>query len=116
MKDVLEKFRDERIARVLLRDIRRAAPSDRVYRLMEVCGTHTVSIYRFGMRELLPENIELLSGPGCPVCVTDLNYIDQAIALCRRDDVLLVTFGDLMKVPGSSSSLIKERGRARPHV
>jgi len=113
MKDFLAKFRDERTARGLLRNIRQLAPSDRVYRLMEVCGTHTVSIYRFGMRELLPANVELLSGPGCPVCVTDLAYIDKAIALARREDVLLVTFGDLMKVPGSSSSLIKERGRGR---
>ena len=114
MEKFLEKFRDQRIAQGLLSKISKSVPSDRVYRLMEVCGTHTVSIYRFGMRELLPENVELLSGPGCPVCVTGLGYIDKAISLARRDDVLLVTFGDLMKVPGSTSSLLKERGKGRP--
>ena len=70
-----------------------------------------MAIYRFGLGQLLPANIELLSGPGCPVCVTDLSYIDKAIALGRRDDVLLVTFGDLMKVPGSTSSLLKEKAQ-----
>ena len=113
MKNFLEKFRDKTIAQSLLEHIRRLTPTDRTYRLMEVCGTHTVAIYRFGLRRLLPKNMELLSGPGCPVCVTDLDYIDQAIALARRDDVILVTFGDLLKVPGSTSSLLKERSAGR---
>ena len=114
MEKFLEKFRDQRIAQGLLSEISKSVPGGRVVRLMEVCGTHTVAIYRFGVRELLPGNVELLSGPGCPVCVTDLGYIDKAIWLTRREDVLLVTFGDLMKVPGSTSSLLKERGRGRP--
>ncbi len=113
MQNFLAKFRDKRLTQTLLENIRRIAPSDRTYRLMEVCGTHTMAIYRFGLRQLLPGNIELLSGPGCPVCVTDLSYIDKAIALARRDDVLLVTFGDLMKVPGSTSSLLKEKAQGR---
>ncbi len=113
MQNFLAKFRDKQIARTLLENIRRVAPAEGTCRLMEVCGTHTVAIYRFGLRQLLPANVELLSGPGCPVCVTDLAYIDKAIALARLDDVILVTFGDLMKVPGSTSSLLKERAQGR---
>jgi len=77
--------------------------------LMEVCGTHTMVAFRTGLRQLLPQNIRLVSGPGCPVCVTDANYIDAAIALSRRPDTLVATFGDLMRVPGSESSLDRER-------
>ncbi len=79
--------------------------------LMEVCGTHTVAISRAGLRKLFPSNLKLLSGPGCPVCVTPNNYLDRAIAYCRRNDVILVTFGDMMRVPGSTSSLEKEKSR-----
>lgn len=79
--------------------------------LMEVCGTHTMAIFRSGLRNLLPKNIRLLSGPGCPVCVTPNHYLDKAIAYTRRDDVIITTFGDMIKVPGSSSSLEKEKGR-----
>jgi len=77
--------------------------------LMEVCGTHTMAIFRSGLQKLLPKNIRLLSGPGCPVCVTPNHYLDRAIAYARRDDVIITTFGDMMKVPGSSSSLEKEK-------
>ncbi len=75
------------------------------FRAMEVCGTHTVSIFRSGIRSLLPERIELISGPGCPVCVTPIGEIDRAVSLAHRRDVVLLTFGDLMRVPGSASSL-----------
>ncbi|MCM8803861.1 MAG: hydrogenase formation protein HypD [Candidatus Omnitrophica bacterium] len=77
--------------------------------LMEVCGTHTVSIGRFGIRSLMPENIKLISGPGCPVCVTPTSYIDKAILLSKMKDVILATFGDMLRVPGSFSSLEKEK-------
>ena len=77
--------------------------------LMEVCGTHTMAIFRSGLRKLLAENIRLLSGPGCPVCVTPNYYLDKAIAYARRDEVIITTFGDMMKVPGSSSSLEREK-------
>ena len=77
--------------------------------LMEVCGTHTMTAFRSGLRQLLPRNVRLISGPGCPVCVTDTNYLDAAISLCRRPDGLVATFGDLMRVPGSESSLENER-------
>jgi len=75
------------------------------FRAMEVCGTHTVSIFRSGIRSLLPESVELISGPGCPVCVTPVGEIDKAVNLAHRKDVVILTFGDLMRVPGSTSSL-----------
>ena len=78
-------------------------------RLMEVCGTHTMAISRNGIRKLVPETVTLLSGPGCPVCVTSQQDIDQFIALAKYPDVILTTFGDLMRVPGSESSLQLER-------
>ena len=77
--------------------------------IMEVCGTHTVSIFRSGLKELLPENINLISGPGCPVCVTPIAAIDHIIALAREKDTIIVTFGDMVNVPGTSSSLKKEK-------
>jgi len=73
--------------------------------LMEVCGTHTVAIFRHGIRDIIPTEINLLSGPGCPVCVTPLKDVDTAIALSQLDSVILSTFGDMMKVPGNKQSL-----------
>jgi hydrogenase expression/formation protein HypD len=78
---------------------------------MEVCGTHTVAIARSGIRELLPENMRLLSGPGCPVCVTDDLDLDRVMALSREKGIILATFGDMMRVPGTSSSLLEEKSR-----
>lgn len=77
--------------------------------LMEVCGGHTAAVFRFGLTELLPANLNLISGPGCPVCVTPAETIDAAIACARRPEVILTTFGDLMRVPGSSGSLEQAR-------
>ncbi|MEM4721073.1 MAG: hydrogenase formation protein HypD [Candidatus Methanomethylicaceae archaeon] len=77
----------------------------REVKLMEVCGTHTVAIFRHGIRDILPKNISLLSGPGCPVCVTAIRDVDAAIVISRLDDYLLTTFGDMMRVPGSKQSL-----------
>lgn len=73
--------------------------------IMEVCGTHTVAIFNYGIRSILPETLKLLSGPGCPVCVTSIKDIDNAVALCHIDDAVLCTFGDMMRVPGGSKSL-----------
>jgi hydrogenase expression/formation protein HypD len=81
---------------------------------MEVCGTHTMVAFRTGLRQLLPANVRLISGPGCPVCVTDANYIDAAVGLCRRPDVILAMFGDLLRVPGTDSSLERERSSIPP--
>ena len=77
----------------------------RPVRLMEVCGTHTVAIFRHGIRDLLPEGIQLLSGPGCPVCVTSIRDVDTVIEISRSRDVIITTFGDMMRVPGKSKSL-----------
>ncbi len=76
---------------------------------MEVCGGHTMSIQKFGIPSLLPDNIKLVSGPGCPVCVSDRKYIDQAIAYSRLKDVIITTYGDLIRVPGSTSTLDQEK-------
>jgi len=73
--------------------------------IMEVCGTHTVSIFRNGIRPTLPANIKLLSGPGCPVCVTDQGYIDITVSLAERDDLIIATYGDMVRVPGKDGSL-----------
>ena len=77
-------------------------------RIMEVCGTHTHAIFRLGIRSLLPENITLISGPGCPVCVTPVTYIDEALFLAKHG-VTLCTFGDLLRVPGTQGSLASVR-------
>ncbi len=103
----LSEYRDGVLAREILEEIKRI--STKPARLMEVCGTHTVAIFRHGIREVLPSNIKLISGPGCPVCVTPNKHIDEAIELCRRAGVIVTTFGDMMKVPGSRSSLAAEK-------
>ncbi len=107
----IDEFRNKEIAQGLIRRIFEV--SARPVYLMEVCGTHTVSFFRYGIRDMLPKHIRLLSGPGCPVCVTPNQDIDLAIALSRRKDVLLATFGDMMRVPGSTSSLQKEKAEGR---
>lgn len=89
----------------LVKKISRLADGKRSLRFMEVCGTHTVAIFRSGIRQILPDNVELVSGPGCPVCVTCDEYIDKAIAYARRKNLVIATFGDMLKVPGSRSSL-----------
>ena len=83
--------------------------SGRPLRIMEVCGTHTHEIFRLGIRSLLSKNIELISGPGCPVCVTPPGYIDSAIELAIKHNAVIATFGDLIRVPGSSMSLAQAR-------
>ena len=82
---------------------------DRPINLMEVCGTHTVAIFRHGIQSVIPDNIKLLSGPGCPVCVTSVADVETVIALSRKDDVILTTFGDMMRVPGVKSTLYDAR-------
>ena len=88
----------------LIKRILRLAAGKKHLRFMEVCGTHTVSIFRSGIRQILPDNVELVSGPGCPVCVTCDDYIDKAIAYSQQN-FIIATFGDMLKVPGSQSSL-----------
>lgn len=78
--------------------------------IMEVCGTHTVSIFRNGIKSTLPPGLNMLSGPGCPVCVTDAGYVDTAVSLADNNDVIVATYGDMLRVPGSNGSLEKSRG------
>lgn len=80
-------------------------------RIMEICGTHTHEIFRLGIRELLPESIELISGPGCPVCVTPVSYVDEAVMLAIEKECTVCTFGDLIRVPGTSKSLAEARAK-----
>ena len=103
----IDEYRDSGIAKSLIQKIKDT--SKQSVRLMEVCGTHTVSIFRSGIRTVLSDTISLLSGPGCPVCVTDQTEIDAFIELARVEDVIITTFGDLMRIPGTTSSLQKQR-------
>ena len=103
----IEEYRDVGLGKGLLARIRQT--STRPARLMEFCGGHTVSIARHGIRQLLPRNIEMLSGPGCPVCVTANADLDKAIALAEMPEVIVATFGDMIKVPASRSSLQRVR-------
>lgn len=99
----IEEYRDAELARRLVDRIHRRVT--RPMRLMEFCGGHTVAIFKHGIRQLLPPTVEMLSGPGCPVCVTANADLDKAIALASLPDVILTSFGDMLKVPGSYSSL-----------
>ena len=107
-----DAFRDRELVLGLADGIRRlAAGRSGPMTFMEVCGTHTMAIYQYGLRSLLPPKVRLISGPGCPVCVTPNRYLDQAVACCRQPDTIVATFGDMIRVPGSSSSLMEERAR-----
>jgi len=103
----VDEFRDKSLVLELAGKIRKISKKPVV--LMEVCGGHTMAIRRFGIPSLLPSQIKLLSGPGCPVCVTSRKYIDQAVAYAQRKDVIIATYGDLIRVPGSTSFLARER-------
>jgi hydrogenase expression/formation protein HypD len=99
----IDEFRDPALARKLLARIENR--STQVVRLMEFCGGHTHAIMRYGLRTLLPDTVDLRSGPGCPVCVTANADLDRAIALAQVPDLILTTFGDMVRVPGSTQSL-----------
>jgi len=105
----LDEFRNPGLARKLAAHIREK--STRPVRFMEFCGSHTHAIFKNGIRQLLPPTVELLSGPGCPVCVTSNADLDRAIALAQVPGVVLATFGDMLKVPGSHSSLQEAKAR-----
>jgi hydrogenase expression/formation protein HypD len=105
----IDEYRDKSLVLKLAGEIGRI--SRKPIALMEVCGGHTMSVQRFGLPSLLPENIRLLSGPGCPVCVSSRKFIDQAIAYSRLKEVIITTYGDLIRVPGSTSSLDREKAK-----
>lgn len=106
----LDEYRDESVAREIVREIARVIT--RPWVIMEVCGGQTHSIVRYGLDRLLPADIELVHGPGCPVCVTSLEMIDKAHAIARRNDVIFCSFGDMLRVPGSEADLfiLKSQG------
>jgi hydrogenase expression/formation protein HypD len=103
----ISEFRSSELAQGLISDIR--GKSKQKVRLMEFCGGHTVAIFKYGIRQALPPNIELVSGPGCPVCVTATSDIDKAIALAMVPGVIIASFGDMLRVPGSRASLQQAR-------
>ena len=96
----------EKTAAEIVRDY-----TGRPIRVMEVCGTHTHAIFEHGIRNMLPDNIRLISGPGCPVCVTETGFIDEAVWLALKKDVTITTFGDLVRIPGTEMSLAGARAR-----
>ncbi len=102
----VDEFRDAELGATLAREIAAEVEPGRRYKVMEVCGGHTHSIYRYGIDDLLPENVEFVHGPGCPVCVIPMGRLDDAIALAERDGVTLACFGDMMRVPGSETTLL----------
>ncbi|MCP4228222.1 MAG: hydrogenase formation protein HypD [Actinomycetia bacterium] len=105
----VDEYRDPKAASVLLAEIAELAADQPNRKFMEVCGGHTHAIYRHGLEMLLPENIELVHGPGCPVCVIPMGRVDDAIAIATTDGVTLCCFGDMLRVPGGSSSLLEAK-------
>ncbi len=104
----IDEFRNKDLIRIAADKIKEIMPQKEI-NIMEVCGTHTQSFFRFALDKLLPRNLRLISGPGCPVCVSSQTYIDQAIELAQDKDNIILTFGDMLRVPGVKSTLEKER-------
>jgi hydrogenase expression/formation protein HypD len=102
----VEEFRDPELGRALAGEILAAVEPGRHYKVMEVCGGHTHSIYRYGIDDLLPANVELVHGPGCPVCVIPMGRVDDGIAIAEQPDVIFTCFGDMMRIPGSERTLL----------
>ena len=106
----VDEYRDPAAARVLLRVISDLAGDDE-FKFMEVCGGHTHTIYRHGIEHILPEGVELIHGPGCPVCVIPMGRVDDAIAVAEHPNVIFTSFGDMMRVPGSKGTLLEAKAR-----
>jgi hydrogenase expression/formation protein HypD len=114
LKDLYDGFRDPSTIRLLAEQIRDEAKKLQApLRIMEVCGGHTHTIMKYGLPQLLPENIDFIHGPGCPVCIMPKERIDHAVALARMENTILATLGDMIRVPGSQSSLAAERAAGR---
>lgn len=108
----ISEFRDGKIAQQIAAKIQRIADPNRPYAIMEFCGGHTHAIHRYGIPSLLPKNIELIHGPGCPVCILPITRIDYAIALAHLPQVILCSYGDMLRVPGSDQySLLKAKAK-----
>ena len=107
----VDEFRNPELISKTAEEIRRLADPDRHYRFMEVCGGHTHAIYRFGLSDLLPANIELVHGPGCPVCVLPMGRIDDGLSMGEDAKVIFTAFGDMMRVPGTRGSPLEHKSR-----
>lgn len=107
----VDEFRDAEMITKTSEEIRRLADPARHYRLMEVCGGHTHAIYRFGLKDLLPDNVELIHGPGCPVCVLPMGRIDDGLNVARDEGVVFAAFGDMMRVPGAQGSPLEHKAK-----
>jgi hydrogenase expression/formation protein HypD len=107
----VDEFRDPELITKASEEIRRLTNSARHYRIMEVCGGHTHAIYRFGLKDILPENIELIHGPGCPVCVLPMGRIDDGLAIAQAPNTIFAAFGDMMRVPGAHGSPFEHKAR-----
>ncbi|MEH6473900.1 MAG: hydrogenase formation protein HypD [Halopseudomonas sp.] len=108
----VDEFRDGKLARDIAAQIRREVDPKRTYSLMEFCGGHTHAIFRYGIPDLLPDNVKMIHGPGCPVCVLPINRLDAAIELASQHGVILCSYGDMMRVPGSrKTSLLKAKSQ-----
>jgi hydrogenase expression/formation protein HypD len=107
----VDEFREPGVIGKASEEIRRLADPNRHYRFMEVCGGHTHAIYRFGLKDLLPANIELVHGPGCPVCVLPMGRIDDGLSMAQDPNVIFTAFGDMMRVPGTSGSPLEHKAR-----
>ena len=107
----IDEFREPELIARTSAEIRRLADPARHYRFMEVCGGHTHAIYRFGLKDLLPPNIELVHGPGCPVCVLPMGRIDDGLAIAAQAGVMFTAFGDMMRVPGTQGSPLEHKAR-----
>ena len=112
-ENILKQLREPERIRMLSERLKTLGSTKRM-RIMEVCGTHTMAIHRMGLLSLLPPSITLLSGPGCPVCVTPGSYLDTAFAMARSYDITLATFGDMMRVPGAQGTLAGLRSEGYP--
>jgi hydrogenase expression/formation protein HypD len=107
----VDEFRDPELGRALAGEIVAAVQPGRRYKLMEVCGGHTHSIYKYGIDDLLPGNVELVHGPGCPVCVIPMGRVDDGIAVAQRPGVIFTCFGDMLRIPGSSGTLLAAKAK-----
>src|SRR5216683_1907823 len=107
----VDEFRDAEKAHALAARIAELCEPGRQYKLMEVCGGHTHTIYKHGLEDYLPEQITLVHGPGCPVCVIPMGRVDDAMALAAEPDVIMTSFGDMMRVPGSNGSFFDAKAR-----
>jgi len=107
----VDEFREPELINKAADEIRRLADPSRHYRLMEVCGGHTHAIYRFGLKDILSENIELIHGPGCPVCVLPMGRIDDGLSMAQDPNVIFTAFGDMMRVPGMNGSPLEHKAR-----